>query len=178
MIDLIAIAVLGVVVLFPKPDLDAHPEFVGETVELDRIAALEDARFAAPNDLSRVIALADEYLGTSHPDFALATLAHLDHSDPQVELLRATAFADRLEAPEAVEAARRGFEACDHTPSCTIETRVRLETARAAMQTLIDHGLDALQQPEAARRVVAQTLREAHPKIHPAKPKPSAPPKK
>ncbi len=163
-IDLIAMAVLGVVVLFPKPDLDAHPEFTGETVELDRIAALEDARFAAPHDLPRVTALADAYLDTFHPDFALATLANLDDQDPQVQLLRATAFAERLEAPESVAAATAGFEDCEKS-ECPTALRVRMQTVQGAMQALIDAKIDPLKQPEEARKAVAATLYETHPKI-------------
>ena len=42
-VDLIAVAAVAVVVLLPSGSLVAKPAVVGDKVELDRVAALEDA---------------------------------------------------------------------------------------------------------------------------------------
>src|SRR5581483_7797374 len=90
--DLIAIVAVAIVLLLPKPSLEAKPALVGEKIELDRVAALEDARFAEPDNVDHAVELADAYLRLLRPDWALATLAEFASSgDHRVHLLRATA---------------------------------------------------------------------------------------
>src|SRR5690348_14503166 len=102
-VDLIAVAAVAVVLLLPSGSLVAKPALEGDKVELDRIAALEDARFVAPDDVDRALALADAYLRAEHADWALATTAAFaEGGDHRVHTLRATAWAERLQPELAV----------------------------------------------------------------------------
>src|SRR5690348_10666251 len=102
-VDLIAVAAVAVVLLLPSGSLVAKPALVGDKIELDRVAALEDARFADPGNVDRALSLADAYLRAEHPDWALQTTAQFaDAGDHRVHLVRATAYAERLQAREAV----------------------------------------------------------------------------
>lgn len=159
-VDLIAVAAVAVVVLLPSGSLVTKPALVGDKVELDRIAALEDARFAEPANVDRAIALADAYLLTQHPDWALATTAAFeDAGDHRVHLVRATAFAERLQPKEAVAEAERGYAACDREgPKCDAAARVRIGVVSGPMQALVDQNIDPRKNPNGARAAVAGVL--------------------
>src|SRR4051794_8054663 len=129
-VDVIAVAAVAVVVLLPSGSLVASPALVGDKVELDRIAALEDARYAAPDDIERALALGQAYLNMFHPDWALATTAaFIGAGDHRVHTVRATAWAERVQAAEAVAEAKRGYAACDveGPKKCDAAARVRLD---------------------------------------------------
>lgn len=159
--DLIAVAAVAVVVLLPKGALVAKPALVGNKVDLDRVAMLEDARFAAPNDLNRALALADAYLAASHPDWALETTAQFaDADDFRLHLSRATAYADRLQPLPAAKEARQAYAACDRAGSsrCGGAARVRISLVAGPMQALLDRGIDPRKDPAAARAAVTGVL--------------------
>lgn len=160
-IDLIAVAAVAVVLLLPSGSLVARPALVGDRVELDRIAALEDARFASPDDVERALALGDAYLRVEHPDWALATTAQfVDRGDHRIHLLRATAYAEGLQAPEAVAESERAYAACDRegAPRCDAAARVRIGIVAAPMQALVDQKIDPRKDPKHARAAVAGVL--------------------
>jgi len=160
-IDFIAVAAVAVVVLLPSGSLVAKPALVGDKIELDRVAALEDARFADPADVNKALALADAYLRAEHADWALATTAPFaDAGDHRIHLLRATAYAERLQAPEAVAEAERGYAACDKegAAKCDAAARVRIGVVAAPMQVLVDRKIDPRKDPKAARAAVAGVL--------------------
>lgn len=164
-VDLIAVAAVAVVVLLPSGSLVARPALVGDKIELDRIAALEDARFVEPTNVDRALALADAYLREQHPDWALATTAQFeDAGDHRIHLLRATAFAERLEPNEAVAEAQRGYAACDHegAAKCDEAARVRIGVVAAPMQALVDAKIDPKKDPKGARAAVAGVLHSTH----------------
>src|SRR5437588_4172956 len=144
LVDLIAVAAVAVVVLLPSGSLVAKPALVGDKIELDRVAALEDARFADPDSVDKALALADAYLRAEHPEWALATPAQFaDAGDHRVHLARATAYAERLQANEAVAEAQRGYAACDREGTkCDAAARVRIGVVAAPMQALVDAKID------------------------------------
>ena len=162
--DLIAVIAVAIVLLLPKPSLEAKPALVGEKIELDRIAALEDARFADPQSIDHAIDLADAYMRLRHFDWALATLAQFaDANDHRVHLLRATAYADRLDPERAVDEIKRAEKACDAEgpDKCGDAERVRMSIVARPMQALIDQKIDPAQQPRQAREAVDQVLHHA-----------------
>src|SRR5690242_15178407 len=127
-VDVVAVAAVAVVLLLPKPSVDAHVALVGDKVELDHIAALEDARFAEPDSTVHAVELADAYLGLLHPDWALATTSQFASTpDHRVHLVRATARAERLEGPECLDETKLGLSACDAegAQKCPPQVRVR-----------------------------------------------------
>jgi len=160
-LDLVAVFAVAVVLLLPKPSLQAKTALVGEKIELDRIAQLEDARFAEPDRVEHAIDLADAYLRLLHADWALATTAQFATAgDHRVSLLRATAFAERLEAQACVEETKRGLAYCDAegAQKCTEAARIRFGVISSAMQTLVDNHIDPHQNPQRAREAVSGVL--------------------
>jgi hypothetical protein len=162
LVDLIAVAAVAIVVLLPSGSLVAKPALVGDKIELDRVAALEDARFAEPGDVDRALALADAYLRAEHPDWALETTAQFEGAgDHRVHLVRATAYAERLQANEAVAEAERATAACDREgPRCDFAARVRIGIVEGPMRTLVDRKIDPRKDPKAARAAVAGVLHQ------------------
>ena len=161
LVDLIAVAAVAVVVLLPSGSLVAKPALVGDKIELDRIAALEDARFLDPTNVDHALALADAYLRAEHPEWALATTAQFeDAGDHRIHLTRTTAYAERLQAALAVAEAKRGYAACDRegAQKCDAAARVRIGVVAAPMQALVDAKIDPRQDPKAARAAVAGVL--------------------
>jgi len=160
LVDLIAVAAVAIVVLLPSGSLVAKPALVGDKIELDRVAALEDARFADPTSVDKALALADAYLRADHPEWALATTAQFeDAGDHRVHLARTTAYAERLQAHEAVAEAQRGYAACDREGAkCDAAARVRIGVVAAPMQALVDAKIDPRHDPKRARDAVAGVL--------------------
>ena len=165
LVDLIAVAAVAVVVLLPSGSLVAHPALVGDKIELDRMAALEDARAAAPDDVDRALALADAYLAAEHPDWALETTAQLAaDGDHRIHLIRAVAYAERLQAPESLAEAERATQACDREGAkCDATARVRIALVQEPMRTLVDNKIDPRKDPKGARAAVAGVLHRTHP---------------
>jgi hypothetical protein len=161
LVDLIAVAAVAVVVLLPSGSLVAKPALVGDKIELDRVAALEDARFVDPTNVDKTLALADAYLRAEHPEWALeTTAAFADSGDHRVNLVRATAYAERLQAAESVAEAAKATAACDRegAAKCDTAARVRIGVVAAPMQALVDAKIDPRQDPKGARAAVAGVL--------------------
>ena len=74
--------------------------------------------------------------------------------------MRATAYAERLQAHEAVAEAQRGYAACDRegAAKCDAAARVRIGVVAAPMQALVDANIDPRHDPKAARAAVAGVL--------------------
>jgi hypothetical protein len=164
--DLIAVAAVAVVVLLPKGSVEAKAALVGDKIELDRIAVAEDARYAEPDNVDAALELAQSYLQMDHPDWALATLQGFSaRGDHRVHLLRATAFAERLQAAEAVAESQRALAACDAEGPvrCDATARVRIGVIAGPMQALVDAKIDATQNPLAARQAVGKVLHTTKP---------------
>jgi len=160
-LDVIAVAAVAVVLLLPKPSVEANVALAGDKVELDRIAALEDARFAEPDDAAHAVALGDAYLGLLHPDWALATTTQfVGANDHRIHLVRATARAERLEGEQTLAETKLGLTACDAegAQQCPPAVRVRFQVISSAMQALVDQGIDPKKDPKRARQAVAEVL--------------------
>ncbi|HEY2749707.1 MAG TPA: hypothetical protein VGL86_34035 [Polyangia bacterium] len=161
LVDLIAVAAVAIVVLLPSGSIVAKPALVGDKIELDRVAALEDARFSDPTNVDKALALADAYLRADHPEWSLATTAaFVDSGDHRVHLARATAYAERLQANEAVAEAARANADCDRQGAarCDASEHVRIGVVAAPMQALIDAKIDPRRDPKGARAAVAGVL--------------------
>ena len=169
--DLIAVAAVGVVVLLPKASLEAKPALAASKIELDHIAELEDLHFVDPTNVDRANDLAEAYLGLLHPDWALSTLAAFGESprgaaasgDVRLQLLRATAHAERLEAQASVDDAARGRATCDaEGAACNPSLRIRLDVIAGPMQVLLDDKIDPHRNPKEAAAAVSKVLHSTH----------------
>jgi hypothetical protein len=159
--DVVAVAAVAIVVLMPSGSLTAKPALVGDRMELDRVATLEDARFAQPDSVDAALALGDAYLRSDHPDWALATTAAFaDAGDHRVHLLRATAWADRMQPTESVAESARGVAACDQEgpTRCDLAARTRLGLVAVPMQALVDAHIDPRKDPRGARDTVGAVM--------------------
>jgi hypothetical protein len=157
--DLLAVAVVAVVVLLPKASIEAHAALDAESIELERVAALEDRRLAEPDSVEAAVELGDAYLRLGHPDWTLSTLARFAGRQHRVHLLRATAYAERLEAASAVEETRAGEKVCDAEGAACPETeRIRLRLIAGPMQALVDEQIDPHKDPKRARETVSKIL--------------------
>lgn len=164
--DLIAVAAVAIVLLLPSGSLSAKPALVGDKIELDRVAELEDARFAEPDDVEHALALADAYLRMNHPDWALATTAAFSaRGDHRVHLARALAYADRWQPQASLAETEKAFGACDTEGAqrCDASQRVRINIVAAPMQALVDAKIDPRTDPKRAREAVAGVLHATKP---------------
>jgi hypothetical protein len=159
--DLIAVSAVAVVVLMPKASIVAHPALVGERVELSHIAALEDAAFAQPDSVDAAVELAEAYLRREHPDWALSLLQRfVARGDHRVHQLRATAYAERLDALASLAEIERGLAACDAEGDarCPAYVRIRLGYLQTSMKALADAKIDPYTDPRAAKEAVTKVL--------------------
>lgn len=160
-IELLLMGLAALVVLLPRPTLDAEPALKAKPIELENVAALEDAHSGRPDDVEAACNLADAYLDFDHPEWTLQTLAgYLDKKVPRVHLLRAIAHADRLEVAAGLEETKRGLKLCDELGAqCSAVLRQKLELIQKPLQALIDKNVDPAKDPLAARNAVGQALR-------------------
>jgi hypothetical protein len=160
--DLIAVVAVAIVLLLPKASLEAKPALTG--------AELEDLRFVEPTNVERANDLAEAYLGLLHPDWALGTLAAFGENvagegGVRAHLLRATAYAERLEAQSTVDEAARGRTACDALGArCNPSLRIRLDVIANPMQALLDQNIDPHKNPKEAAAAVSKVLHSTHTK--------------
>jgi hypothetical protein len=153
--DLIAVVVVAVVLLLPKPSVEAHPAVDGDRVELDRLSLLEDA-YTVTTDLEHALALADIYEQLRHPDWALAVLQpYEDHW--RLHMLRATAWADLLDPKRAVEEVKLAEQGCERA-QCGEHNMIRLGVIKNSMQALLDANIDVAKDPLKARQAVEKIL--------------------
>jgi hypothetical protein len=183
--DVFAVVAVAIVLMLPKATVEASPALdpeVTHKIERDRVAALEDALFAAPDDVGRAVALGDAYLRLMHPDWTLAVLARFSDgkADHRVQLLEATARAERLEPQRALDAVKRGLAVCDAEGEarCPAAERTRFSVIASGMQALVDKGIDPRKQPKEAREAVGSVLHAAKASDKMGPPAPSAAPKK
>ncbi len=200
-LDLVAVSALAVVVLLPKPSVEARPALEGlAAVELDRVSKLQDEAFRHPGEVGPAVALADACLSFYRADWAIQALQPLVEredkgeipKDARVHLLLATARAERLEAAEAVAERKKIEEACaggEGTPGCAFGTLARARIIGDSMQVLVDKKIDAAKDPVSAKREVYKVLHPSRTDFDPSRsqkpatapkaaaaPAPSAPP--
>jgi hypothetical protein len=174
LLDLIAIGAVAVVVLLPKPSVDARPALEGDPAMLDRVAALQDDVYRAPDAVEPRVRLADAFLSSFRSDWALVALAPLVEReaagappDARVHLELATAHAERLEPAQTVAETARVETICDggaaDGPRCPPGTTARAQLIGAAMKALLDGKIDPAQDPVRAKREVYKVLHPSRP---------------
>jgi len=165
--DLIAVVCVAVVVLLPKASVDARPAVQADKVDASdatRMAELEES--LARNAANEAVAmeLAQLYLRTERPDWALVTLSGFDAATASARtwLLRATAHAERLEAALAVAATKSGLAVCNGH-GCPSDVSARLQLIAGPMQALLDENIDPKAEPQRAKEAVGKVLHSTRP---------------
>jgi hypothetical protein len=179
-VDLVAVLAVAVVLLLPKASITAQPALVGDAIELDRVAELEDQRYRQPDDVEAAIKLADSFLSFFRSDWALATLAQFSSGhDYRVHLLLATAHAERLEAAQVVSECALVEKYCAEAgPKCLPGTLAKNDLISSSMKVLVEKNIDPAKDPVRARQAVAEVLHSAHPRFSGKVTPPAPSPKK
>jgi hypothetical protein len=187
-----AIALVALVVLFPKPGVVVRPALArAGSATLDRIAELQSYRVTSPDDVESAIELSDLYLSQWRPDWSLATLSPLLAPRPEdfrLRLALAAAFADRFDFPkakEAIDAARAICERPSADPPCGEPDRIRIGVFETVLGNLVSQGATFVKDPNQVKDIIDHALlntkipdpREPRSPLLLQKPKPKEPPK-
>jgi hypothetical protein len=159
-IELLLVGLAALVVLMPRPTLDAESALKASPIELEEVARLEDQRAAKPTDVDAACELADAYLRFDHPEWSLQALeAFGDKKNPRVHLIRAIARADRFDVKVGHEEAKRGLVLCKENPAgCPELVRQKLELIEKPLGALVEAGVDPRKDPLAARTAIGKAL--------------------
>jgi hypothetical protein len=176
-LDVAVLLLLAAVALIPRPDVQVQAALKVDPVQRARVAELQTARLAAPGDAAPALELADIFMDTHHPDWALAVLsdplaAHPD--DHRLWSRRSLALADHYEAGGAYQAAARGLALCRQGSAvpCGEGERARLELLVSTLEGVKD--IDMRTHPNEANERILKALRPTYIPQRRA-PKPAAP---
>lgn len=178
LLDLIVLVLLATVVLLPRPDASVKPALSLDPERRARVAELQSALIARPDDVEASLELANIFLDGHRPDWALATVtaaAKAHPNDYRVHHVRAIAYADRFEGEPAFAAAQRAAELCEATPPpagapvCGDAARSRLALLSATLSEVAK--VDMKRQPYIAKERIFKTL---HPTFIPKSKPPGA----
>jgi hypothetical protein len=172
-LDLAVLLLLGVAIIMPRPDVNVRPALAVDPVERDRVAELQTKLLQTPDDIDASLALADIFLDTQHPDWALATLSAPIDTHPRDHRLfsrRSLALAQHFEGRAAFDAGTRALALCRGGSSvkCGEGEEARLELLVATLDRI--KNIDMRQNPNAAKEQILMALRPAYIPKHAAKP--------
>jgi hypothetical protein len=159
--DIIAVVVLAVVVLMPRPGVvvQAAVEKLDRETE-QRIAELQAALLGDPQNLAAAIEVAEIYRTIHRPEWALATLGPFREraaADYRVFFGIAMAQAERFELADAHDALGRALAACARNAGpvpCGAAPEARMRMVHMGLQRVIDSKIDPRKHPE----VVAEAM--------------------
>jgi hypothetical protein len=164
-VGLLAIGLLAIVVLFPKPGVVVRPALArAGSATLDRIAELQSYRVSSPDDVEAALELSDLYLAQWRPDWSLATIAPLAARRPndfRLQLALAATFADRFDFPkakQAIDAARAICEGSAADPPCGEPDRIRLGVFETVLGNLVSQGASFQKDPNQVKDIIDHSL--------------------
>jgi hypothetical protein len=163
-LDLIVIALLGVVLLMPRPDVTVKAALKLPTERRERVAELQARLVAQPDAVEPAIELANIYLDGHRPDWALATVGSIlaaHEGDFRLHHLRAIAYADRFESAPAFEASSRALLLCEQGDPeaghpCSDADRGRLHLLNSTLHSVA--GIDMRKDPALAKEKIMESL--------------------
>jgi hypothetical protein len=159
LLDLIALAIVALVLLFPQPGIQAYPAARGDETDLLRLAALDDALYRDPSHVGTAIDLARTCLAVEQPGWAVAVLEpFLGHARPEAHQVAAFAYATLLMPQQALAQAEAGLQACERT-GCSDPARIRLSYLADMMRKLVQQGVDPRKDPLRAKQAVSESLK-------------------
>src|SRR6185503_625801 len=174
-LDLIVLALLGTIVLMPRPNATVKPALGVDPDLRARVAELQSTLVGKTEDAEAAIELANIYLDGHRPDWALATVTaqlRAHPTDYRLFHIRAIAYADRFEGEPAHQAAAQALALCNrtptppNTPACGDAAHSRLALLETTLKAV--SRVDMKKQPYLAKERIFETL---HPTFIP-KPKP------
>jgi hypothetical protein len=171
-LDLAVLLLLGVAIVMPRPDVNVRPALAVDSTERDRVAELQTKLLQRPDDVDSALALADIFLDTQHPDWALAALSapiETHERDHRLFSRRSLALAQHFEARAAFDAGSHALALCRAGSSvpCGDGEEARLELLVSTLDRI--KNIDMRQNPNAAKEQILMALRPAYIPKHPAK---------
>jgi hypothetical protein len=180
LLDLVAIVIVALVLLLPRPSINAFPAAQGDRASLERLSALQDALYRTPGDAALAVELAGAYRDVGQPAWALTTLHPYlegERRDPRVHRAAAFALAELLRPRDALRHAEIALAACEAPAApCPQTERIRLSYLAEMMRKLAEAGVDPHADPLKARRLVSEALHATRASsLEPGKDQPAAP---
>jgi hypothetical protein len=161
-LDIVVLMLLAAILVLPRPDVKVQPTLYGDVWQRDRVAELQTTLLASPGEVTPSLELADIFLDTRHPDWALAALSGALSAHPDDHRLlsrRSLALADFFQAPAAYQAASRALALCRNGSAapCGDGERSRLEVLVATLERVKD--LDMRADPNTAKDRLIKAMR-------------------
>jgi hypothetical protein len=169
-LDVLVLLLLATLVIMPRANVTVKAALTLPPERRERVAELQAHLLGAPDDVPATIELADLFLDSNRPDWALATIgAVLDRHDDdyRLHLRRALAYADRFESAPAFAAADRALMLCNATPGppgerlpgvppCDEAPRARLTLLHSTLERI--KGVDMRTNPALAKERIFEGL--------------------
>ncbi|HJZ84346.1 MAG TPA: hypothetical protein VKN99_04205 [Polyangia bacterium] len=166
--DLVAIGLMALAFLFPRPGVIVHPALARAGVHtLDRIAELQAHLVGHPDDVDSALELADLYVWQWRPDWGLATLGPLAERHPddfRIQFAIAVAHADRFDFAAAKTSIDRGQEVCRKnagTVPCGEPDMVRMSVFERAVGDVVAQHVNPAQDPNRVKQILDSALHNA-----------------
>jgi hypothetical protein len=164
-LDVLVLLLLATLLIMPRANVTVKAALTLPPERRERVAELQAHLLGAPDDVPAAIELADLFLDSNRPDWALATIGgvlSLHDDDYRLHLRRALAYADRFESAPAFAAADRALTLCNATPAragvppCDEAPRARLNLLHSTLQRI--KGVDMRNNPALAKEKIFEGL--------------------
>jgi hypothetical protein len=166
LLDLVVIIVVPVAIFLPARSTYAVDAAKGTDAERVALATAEATALAHPEDGLLAAELGRKMTAAGHLDWAVEATAEL--AERQVKspsrwntlLATSVAYAERLEAKEALAWAQRALEACHvvGTSYCPTHDEIRLDIYVRHLDAGVRSGIDPKRNPEGFRAAGAEAL--------------------
>jgi len=170
LLDLVVVIVVAVAIFLPPRATYALDAAKGTDVDRVALATAEARTIAHPEDGAAAAELGRRLTLVGHLDWAVEATAELGaaaaRSPSRWRALLATsvAYAERLEAQESLDWARRALEACHAagTTACPADDEVRLDLFVDHLDAGVRSGIDPRRNPEGFRAASVEEIRSIH----------------
>jgi hypothetical protein len=170
LLDLVVVIVVAVAVFLPPRETYALDAAKGTDADRIALATAEARTLAHPDDGVAAAELGRRLTLAGHTDWAVEATAELGEravrSPSRWRALLATsvAYAERLEATEALEWARRALDACHvaGASACPSEDEVRVDIYVQHLDAGVRSGINPRRNPEGFRAAGVDVIRSIH----------------
>lgn len=166
LLDLVVVIVVAVAIFLPPRETYALDAAKGSDADRVALATAEATALAHPDNGQAAADLGRRLTAAGHLDWAVeasAELAAREVKSPSrwyALLATSTAYAERLEAKDALEWAQRALEACHlaGTTYCPTDDEIRLDIYVRHLDAGVRSGIDPKRNPEGFRAKGAEGL--------------------
>lgn len=166
LMDLVVVIVVPVALFLPARSTNAVAAAKGTDADRIALATAEARALAHPDDGMAAGELGRRLTAAGHLDWAVEATAELAERSPKSPtrwnalLATSVAYAERLEAKEALAWAQRALEAChvSGTTYCPTHDEIRLDIYVRHLDAGVRSGIDPKRNPEGFRAAGAEGL--------------------